>query len=44
MTEKLNMMSQFPDVSFTATDGTTVELPKDINTDYAVVLFYRGHW
>ena len=44
MAEKLNLMDQFPDISFTTTNGNKVHLPADINTDFAVVLFYRGHW
>ena len=34
----------FPSLSLNATDGSTVNLPDDIETPLAVVLFYRGHW
>ena len=44
MTAKLNLMDQFPDITLTATTGEKISLPADIGTDYAVVLFYRGHW
>lgn len=44
MSAKLNLMDQFPDITLTATNGDTIHLPADIGTDYAVVLFYRGHW
>jgi len=30
--------------SLKATTGETIHLPQDIPTDYAIILFYRGHW
>ena len=42
--EKLNLMDQFPDIELTSSTGEQIQLPADIDTDYAVVLFYRGHW
>ncbi|MFK7894449.1 MAG: hypothetical protein AB8G23_01365 [Myxococcota bacterium] len=44
MAEKLNLMDTFPAVQLNITDGSTLTLPDDIQTDYAIVLFYRGHW
>jgi hypothetical protein len=44
MAEKLNLLDQFPDVTLTTTDDQHLLLPADIATDYAIVLFYRGHW
>ena len=44
MAEKLNLMDQFPDIELTSSTGEQIRLPADIDTDYAVVLFYRGHW
>ncbi len=44
MTDKLGAGDQFPSLSLTIQDGSTVALPGDISTPYAIVLFYRGHW
>jgi hypothetical protein len=35
---------QFPQLKLNIAGGDSVTLPGDIETDYAVVLFYRGHW
>jgi len=42
--DKLNGGDQFPHLALTVVGGDTVELPEDIETRYAIVLFYRGHW
>jgi hypothetical protein len=44
MAEKLNMGSIFPELTLNIAGGGPVTLPADLNTPYAVVLFYRGHW
>lgn len=44
MAEKLNLLDRFPDLALTTTSDTTIRLPADIDSDYAVLLFYRGHW
>lgn len=44
MTAKLQSGDNFPQMSFTKVGGGTLTLPDDIDTRYAVVLFYRGHW
>lgn len=44
MAEKLNTGDQFPGMSLSLVDGTTLEVPRGLNTKYTVLLFYRGHW
>jgi peroxiredoxin len=44
MGEKLNLLDRFPEISLTDTEGRTIRIPSEINADFAVVLFYRGHW
>jgi peroxiredoxin len=42
--QKLTTGDDFQNLTLNLTDGSTLELPKDIDTDFAIVLFYRGHW
>ena len=35
---------QLPNVRLRVGASGAIELPGDIDTDYAVILFYRGHW
>ena len=35
---------QLPDLSLRVGESDSVNLPADIETDYAIILFYRGHW
>jgi peroxiredoxin len=44
MADKLNAGSRFPSMRLLLVDGSAVSLPEDLESDYAVVLFYRGHW
>ncbi len=44
MAEKLNGGDRFPELKLRLAGGGTVTLPNDIETPYALVLFYRGHW
>jgi peroxiredoxin len=44
MGNKLRIGDTLPELSLKLTDGSTVSLPSDIQSDFAVVLFYRGHW
>ena len=44
MGKKLDSGTTFPALELKLTQGGTVRLPDDIASDYAVVLFYRGHW
>lgn len=42
--EKLASGDLFPELLLNAAGGDAFRLPDDINSDYAIVLFYRGHW
>jgi len=44
MGEKLEGGSQFPSLQLKLLDGSELSLPDAIQTDFAVVNFYRGHW
>ena len=44
MAEKLIGGDTFPDLKLNMAGGGSVTLPADIETPYALVLFYRGHW
>ena len=44
MADKLRSGDTFPSLALNLTDGTTVTLPQDISTEFAVVILYRGHW
>lgn len=44
MSEKLGISDIFPEMTLNLTGGGSLELPKDLNTKYKVILFYRGHW
>lgn len=44
MTDKLNGGDQFPNLTLAAAGGGRINLPGDIETPLALVLFYRGHW
>ncbi|MDH3641820.1 MAG: hypothetical protein OES38_06970 [Gammaproteobacteria bacterium] len=44
MSEQLIAGDTFPQLNLNTVGGDTRSLPDDIDTDYAVVLFYRGHW
>ena len=44
MGEKLNSGDAFPNMSLDLVGGGKVSLPGDLDSKYAVVLFYRGHW
>ncbi len=41
---KLDNGDQLPSFSLKVGATDTITLPEDIETDYAVILFYRGHW
>ena len=34
----------FPELTLQIAGGDSLTIPKDLDTPYAVVLFYRGHW
>jgi len=44
MPDKLNLMDTFPSVELSLVGGGALTVPEEIATDYAIVLFYRGHW
>ncbi len=44
MTDKLNLLDSFPRVELSIAGGGTLTLPEDIETPYAILVFYRGHW
>ncbi len=44
MNNKLNKGDPFPEMTLSIAGGGKLVLPADIDTPYAFVLFYRGHW
>jgi len=42
--KQLNAGDNFPEYTVQTTDGRTMNIPKDLHGDYAVVIFYRGVW
>jgi peroxiredoxin len=44
MGAQLQPGTSFPELTLNITGGDALTLPSDIDTPYAVVLFYRGHW
>jgi hypothetical protein len=44
MSEKLKSGDKLPSIVLDLVGGGKLTLPADISTDFAVVLFYRGHW
>jgi peroxiredoxin len=41
---KLDGGDQLPDFSLKVGESGSINLPADIETEYGIVLFYRGHW
>ena len=44
MNEKLDTGSQFPNMALNLVGGGEIKLPNDMDGNYNVVVFYRGHW
>ena len=44
MSGKIDKGGQFPDIELAIAGGTRLRIPDDIDTPYAFLLFYRGHW
>ena len=44
MADKLTSGDTFPALSLDIVGGRRLNLPDDIETPLAIVLFYRGHW
>jgi len=41
---KLGPGDLFPKMKLSIAGEQDITLPDDIDTDFAIVLFYRGHW
>jgi len=41
---QLNMGDQLPEFTLKVGESGSISLPSEIETDYAIILFYRGHW
>ncbi|MDH3703512.1 MAG: hypothetical protein OEU46_19610 [Alphaproteobacteria bacterium] len=44
MNEKLDTGDAFPQLSLSLAGGGSMTVPDDLGGNYAVLLFYRGHW
>ena len=44
MSDKLNAGDQFPEITLTVGTDGTVTLPDQLDSNYGIVLFYRGYW
>jgi hypothetical protein len=44
LAEKLGSGSDFPALTLNLVGGGTLGLPGGLDTNYKVILFYRGHW
>ena len=44
MGEKLDTGDAFPEMRFALASGGTRTLPDEIDANFQIVLFYRGHW
>jgi hypothetical protein len=42
--KKIDSGGQLPELKLRVGESGGLALPGDIGTDYAIVLFYRGHW
>ena len=44
MAKQLNPGDLFPNYTVPLIDGTTLNIPRDLRGEYAIVIFYRGIW
>jgi hypothetical protein len=44
MPNQLDLLDTFPSITLSLTGGATLTIPEEIETPYAILLFYRGHW
>jgi peroxiredoxin len=44
MAKQLKMGDRFPEYQVQTVDGTTLQLPQDLASEYSVLIFYRGGW
>ena len=42
--EELNLLDTFPSLTLSLVGGGRLTLPDEIETPYAILLFYRGNW
>ena len=44
MSEKLDAGAVFPNMTLNLSAGGSLALPDDLDPNYTILLFYRGHW
>ena len=44
MAKQLNPGDAFPEFEVSTVSGSKLSIPKDLNGDYAVIIYYRGIW
>jgi len=44
MSGKLGIGATFPSLTLKLVNGGTLDLPGGLDSNYKVILFYRGHW
>ena len=44
MAKQLNPGDAFPTYIVPTTEGRTLNIPADLKSEYAVIIFYRGIW
>ncbi|MGI9425291.1 MAG: hypothetical protein ACR2PA_19010 [Hyphomicrobiaceae bacterium] len=44
MSNKLGIGAAFPSLTLKLVSGESLALPGGLETDWKVILFYRGHW
>lgn len=44
MPNQLDLLDTFPSIELSLVGGERLSLPEGLETPYAIVLFYRGHW
>ena len=44
MAHKLDAEDSFPDITLNLVGGSALNLPGDLESNYSIALFYRGHW
>ena len=44
MSEKLDAGATFPNMTLNLSAGGSLTLPGDLEPNYTILLFYRGHW
>jgi hypothetical protein len=42
--QKLESGDTLPEIRLQLVGGGTLSLPRDVDTDFGVALFYRGYW